>query len=733
LWKDGLLQRVEVQALTEDDAQVLTDAAVGARTSRDTVHRLWTITEGNPLYLRELVDGERSAGRLTPAGDVWHWRGDPTLTPRLVELLDARIGELDPGLRLIVELLATGEPLGAGMLQRHVDPALLDEAQRRGLVQVHVDGRRCHVRLAHPLFGEAVRAKTSTTRARRLRGTLVRAMQETDVRRADDALRAAVLAVDSDRPADAGLLTKGAVQAAAMWTLPMAERLARAAREAGGGFSAALVLGVALSWQGRGTDAEQAFAAAAVLASTDDELAHASLPRAANMFWTLGRAADGEAMLREARSRVGDTAAGEELDALGTLFTFHRNRSAESAFTAARILASPSATDRAIFLAAVGMSASAAVLGRVDQAQAAVPRGEAAAGGSGETRGMIYALYFGQILALRLAGRLAEARTTVGRLSQDPELAAFPMFGLLLGQTALDEGQLTLATGLLRDTVAGLHGVDPSDWTFITLLDLVRALATAGDAVATRTQLQSAVSLYRESIAFFLPGLELARAWVSAAEGTLSAAVAAARTAARICEESGQPATEVMALHTAVCFGDRGCATRLQHLVAEVAGPRAGLAATHARGVADEDPLLLERVSVDLEETGALVLAADAVAQATVLHRKAGRRKAAAACELRTHELAARCDGAMTPAIRSALRPLALTGREHEIASLVAAGLSNREIAERLVVSVRTVEGHIYRACSRLDVTDRLALGRITQVVKRPNAPPSSHRAAPQQ
>ena len=37
--------------------------------------------------------------------------------------------------------------------------------------------------------------------------------------------------------------------------------------------------------------------------------------------------------------------------------------------------------------------------------------------------------------------------------------------------------------------------------------------------------------------------------------------------------------------------------------------------------------------------------------------------------------------------------------RAREIAAMVALGLSNREIAAKLQVSVRTVEGHIYRAC----------------------------------
>jgi DNA-binding NarL/FixJ family response regulator len=39
--------------------------------------------------------------------------------------------------------------------------------------------------------------------------------------------------------------------------------------------------------------------------------------------------------------------------------------------------------------------------------------------------------------------------------------------------------------------------------------------------------------------------------------------------------------------------------------------------------------------------------------------------------------------------------------------------MSNRDIADRLVVSARTVEGHIYRACIKLDVTDREGLALV--------------------
>jgi DNA-binding NarL/FixJ family response regulator len=77
------------------------------------------------------------------------------------------------------------------------------------------------------------------------------------------------------------------------------------------------------------------------------------------------------------------------------------------------------------------------------------------------------------------------------------------------------------------------------------------------------------------------------------------------------------------------------------------------------------------------------------------------------------HRLAAECGGIRTPALDLAAHPLPLTVREREIANLVAAGLSNRDIADRLTVSVRTVEGHLYRACIKLDISDREELATM--------------------
>jgi DNA-binding NarL/FixJ family response regulator len=151
-----------------------------------------------------------------------------------------------------------------------------------------------------------------------------------------------------------------------------------------------------------------------------------------------------------------------------------------------------------------------------------------------------------------------------------------------------------------------------------------------------------------------------------------------------------------------------GIALRAQALVGPREQRQSGLEA--ARDVLASTPARLEhaRVLLDLGAT----------------FRAAGQRTAAREPLLEALALAARCDAtAVERRVKSELAAIgvrprttdhtgvaSLTPSERRVAELAAAGDSNREIAQTLFVTEKTVETHLGRAFRKLDISSRRKL-----------------------
>ena len=144
-----------------------------------------------------------------------------------------------------------------------------------------------------------------------------------------------------------------------------------------------------------------------------------------------------------------------------------------------------------------------------------------------------------------------------------------------------------------------------------------------------------------------------------------------------------------------------------------VDGPLAAARRAFAAAIAAVDGPALDRVSHDFEVIGAMLFAAEAAAAGAAAHRRAGAARASRQSTARATQLAGRCEGARTPLLALAGPVVVLTEREREVAGHAARGASNRDIAERLDLSVRTVENNLQRIYLKLGAVNRAELARL--------------------
>ena len=130
---------------------------------------------------------------------------------------------------------------------------------------------------------------------------------------------------------------------------------------------------------------------------------------------------------------------------------------------------------------------------------------------------------------------------------------------------------------------------------------------------------------------------------------------------------------------------------------------------------------LLDQAVCVLERSGGRLEHARAMTDLGAALRRAGQRTESREILRAALDLAHRCGAlALTERARTELiaaggrpRRLVLTGldaltpSERRVTQLAAAGLSNRDIAQHLFITTRTVEGHLTHAYQKLDITSR--------------------------
>ena len=296
--------------------------------------------------------------------------------------------------------------------------------------------------------------------------------------------------------------------------------------------------------------------------------------------------------------------------------------------------------------------------------------------------------------------------------ARDDELTG--LIEALLGSLALARGAVRSALRWLREARAHLELCDPRGATVAVLAATARASAQAGELAAADECLAQAYAKADERRNNTIDRLELMLASfeVSLARGELERARRLALDYADTCGEL--PLEQARVLHEALraAAPPRALSERLAAAAARTDAELAAAYAAHADAIARNDGAALDRVAGEFEAIGALLLAAETAAESSVAHHHAGRESSSRHAAAVSRRLAAACEGAQTPAL-AALAADELTRREREIALLAARGLSNEDIAHQLVVSIRTVESHLYHAMIKLGVERRQQLAGL--------------------
>ncbi|MFJ8897238.1 LuxR C-terminal-related transcriptional regulator [Streptomyces sp. NPDC102370] len=762
LWVERLVEHVEVAPFDSAAMGRVLRARLGGHTDTATLERLWAATHGNALMLRELVEHALQEGSLRRTDGVWRWSG-LTERPgrRLSDVIRVSLRDLSLDEHELVHMLAVAEPLEADIVAAAGLAKAAESLDLRGIVSVERKRARVQIRLAVPLSRVVVASRMSDLTANRLRREVADALERTGARRDEDVLRIVSLRMEAGIVPEPDQLLTAAGIAARRRDFPLAERMCLLAlhdapddldappmygplpdrtngtvdvrrlmtrveespARAPYRVRALLLLGKVLVGRGSPAEAEEVLSAASAcrVPVPPAEYVSALHTRVLNMAWSLGRVQDASRLLDRMIAEVRPEHAGV-LHATRVLISVLADRLSDAVSQGETVLAERGEDAAVAQMLVPTVAFARAELGDVIGASRLLDGYRDAFTGWDAA-----SVTLADSVSARCASLLGDIRGAAEALERVQHHDSGRGRPVLL-QAHLDRSRLLRLLGrpeeavaLLRRVIAGEGSEEYPVSGAWPLAQLAGALAESGhhtEALRTMVEVRSLrydgpVSSVTEDETAYESALVLAHTG-----DHYSAAVQATELAGRA-EAAGRTVRATTALLLAARVTDGG-AVRFPHreLVrsARAAGGLTRVYADYVEGLADADGGTLMEVSRTLALMGALPLAAEAAAQAARAFRTAGQhrksREASAACRDLQRDHGVTLPSWVEQDGRADSDSASLTPREREVAALAATGMSNRDIATRLVVSVRTVENHLHRIYHKLGITARNDLKR---------------------
>lgn len=702
-----------VAPLGREEARGLVEAGLGGPAGRRAVERLWRLARGNPLFTCELVRAAVARGDLVERHGRWQLVGELEPSRRLADVVEARFGRLPHGLRQALEILAHGGELSLEVAVGAAGRAPVAALERKGVVSARSAGRRRLLALAHPVYGEVVRAHTPIARRAGIAHALSDALAATGARRRDDLLRLGLWRLEAGAPPDARIAVPAAHHALARFDPLLAERLVRPVVEATGSAEADAVLAEALARQGRLEEAERLFTRA-LQGTTDAATRTWTAIRQANAwFFRQGRSDEADELLAGTAARLTETALVEAVEAARALHAGIRGDVGLMAELGDRLDARGTSMASAAVAIRLASTVGRLMLGRLEGLGEEIAVTRELAG----TVALELPLADAQLAAvdhLRLLalGEVREAsRRVAGQLSRAAAADAPEVFGLAATAAVFVhelDGELEAGIRAGREAREALARGDEFGLREVVSGGLALLLGLGGELEAAERLLDGLPAERLATDFRVRVWAARARVHVLARRGDVTGAARLARAEGLAVGRTGHLAWALPLLHDAVRIGRPAEVVVPISRWAEQYGPSLfSLMAVHARRLADRDGFGLTEQVDDYEAAGACVLAVETAAQAARVLAAEGAPRRARRLEARAATLLAACAGLALPPLPA---PRLLSERETEVAMLALQGLSSRRIAEQLVLSVRTVDNHLASVYRKLGVRGRQAL-----------------------